>query len=397
MSSQQRFTTASSPEIRITTATHFHPAMSPASLKSEDLQESDVMICRAQRVPLQVAVGKLVSSSQTSHIPFLPPEQRSPLPLPRNLVHRFSMISPQTELSFPSTVYNMGQQDLIRTCNDNKGITSSKNPGLYLSVPENPMKYQVSVELGSPFTANKFLNFQSDSLFRGRIDIRTTFPLNFSSSPYDSPESHTDSQDEEEDITEDANEDTQCIYIPSTSPFYRPPRKACLFASSSSNISFSCAALPEDRSFQTQSATSFYESPPPASDEWKEAEHSKSTLCLHQKHDQDLSFSPVKIYEENRFSPTSQVAIYLKVLEMAASKPLPDVPRGIDFEYDYEEYDSESSCSSSDLEEERKEGRVCPIDAAPPLDLHLVAPFEHYGHRNLRASIVPKTSFCGLF
>ncbi|KAF8829507.1 hypothetical protein HHX47_DHR3000918 [Lentinula edodes] len=64
MSSQQQFTTASSPEIRITTATHFHPAMSPTSLKSKDLQESDVMICRAQRVPLQAAVGKLVSSIQ---------------------------------------------------------------------------------------------------------------------------------------------------------------------------------------------------------------------------------------------------------------------------------------------------------------------------------------------
>ncbi|KAH7868102.1 uncharacterized protein C8R40DRAFT_1178213 [Lentinula edodes] len=145
----------------------------------------------------------------------------------------------------------MGQQDLIRTCNaGSKGITS-KNPGLFLSVPENPMKYQVSVEPGSPFTANKFLNFHSDSMFDGRIDIRTTFPLNLSSSLYDSPESDTNSQldDSEEDITEDVNEDTQCIYIPSTSPFYHPPPKARPFASSSSNVSFSCDALAEDGSF----------------------------------------------------------------------------------------------------------------------------------------------------
>ncbi|KAJ3912274.1 hypothetical protein F5877DRAFT_84979 [Lentinula edodes] len=309
------------------------------------------------------------------------------------------MISSQTELSFPSTVYNMGQQDLNRTCNaGNKGITS-KNPGLFLSVPENPMKYQVSVELGSPFTANKFLNFHSDSMFDRRIDIRTTFPLNFSSSLYDSPESDTNSQldDSEEDITEDVNEDTQCIYIPSTSPFYHPPPKARPFASSSSNVSFSCDALAEDGSFQKQPVTSFCESLSQASDEWSEDEESKNAVCLHQKHDQDLRFSPVEIFEENRFGPANPVAIYLKVSEIASFKPLPDVPRGIEFEYDYEEYDSESLCSSSDMEEESKEGPVCPIDAAPPLDRHLVAPFEDYGCRSLRASIVPKTSFCGLF
>ncbi|KAJ3932079.1 MAG: hypothetical protein NXY57DRAFT_154515 [Lentinula lateritia] len=286
----------------------------------------------------------------TPHIPFLPPEQRSPLPLTCNFVHRFSMISSNTELSFPSTVYNMGQQDLIRNNVGNKGITC-KNPGLFLTVPENPMK--VSVELGSPFTANKFLDFHSDSLFGGRIDIRTTFPLNFSSSLCDPPESDTDSQDEEECITEDVNEDTQCIYIPSTSPFYHPPPKAHPFASSSSNLSFSCDALPEDGSFRKQPATSFCESRPPASDEW--GEDSKSTVCSYQKHDRDLSLFPVEIFEENSFSPTSPVPIYLKISEIASYKPLPDVPRGVDFEYDYEEYDSESSCSSSDLEEERKE------------------------------------------
>ncbi|KAJ3881876.1 hypothetical protein F5051DRAFT_75305 [Lentinula edodes] len=215
---------------------------------------------------------------------------------------------------------------------------------------------KVSVELGSPFTANKFLNFHSDSMFDGRIDIRTTFPLNFSSSLYDSPESDTNSQldDSEEDITEDVNEDTQCIYIPSTSPFYHPPPKARPFASSSSNVSFSCDALTEDGSFQKQPATSFCESLSQASDEWSEDEESKNAVCLHQKHDQDLRFSPVEIFEENRFGPANSVAIYLKVSEIAFFKPLPDVPRGIEFEYDYEEYDSESLCSS-DMEEESKE------------------------------------------
>lgn len=219
------------------------------------------------------------------------------------------------------------------------------------------IQYQVSVELGSPFTANKFLNFHSDSMFDRRIDIRTTFPLNFSSSLYDSPESDTNSQldDSEEDITEDVNEDTQCIYIPSTSPFYHPPPKARPFASSSSNVSFSCDALAEDGSFQKQPVTSFCESLSQASDEWSEDEESKNAVCLHQKHDQDLRFSPVEIFEENRFGPANPVAIYLKVSEIASFKPLPDVPRGIEFEYDYEEYDSESLCSSSDMEEESKE------------------------------------------
>ncbi|KAJ4496765.1 hypothetical protein C8R41DRAFT_918328 [Lentinula lateritia] len=95
MSSQQQYTAASSPEIRITTATHFHPAMSPASLNSKDLHDSDVMICCAQRVPLQVAVGKLVSSSQVNG----PPTDRN------DLLVRLHFLSNSTCI-FPKRIAN---------------------------------------------------------------------------------------------------------------------------------------------------------------------------------------------------------------------------------------------------------------------------------------------------
>ncbi|KAJ3827055.1 hypothetical protein F5880DRAFT_1310112 [Lentinula raphanica] len=49
-------------------ATYFHPARPLASSASNNAQ-SDIMICRAQRVALQAAVGRLVRPDQTSHNP----------------------------------------------------------------------------------------------------------------------------------------------------------------------------------------------------------------------------------------------------------------------------------------------------------------------------------------
>ncbi|KAJ3968232.1 hypothetical protein EV361DRAFT_926965 [Lentinula raphanica] len=67
MSSHQQDMNTSS-GIRISTATYFHPARPLASSASNNAQ-SDIMICRAQRVALQAAVGRLVRPDQTSHNP----------------------------------------------------------------------------------------------------------------------------------------------------------------------------------------------------------------------------------------------------------------------------------------------------------------------------------------
>ncbi|KAJ3833616.1 hypothetical protein F5878DRAFT_399287 [Lentinula raphanica] len=64
MSSHQQDMNTSS-GIRISTATYFHPARPLASSASNNAQ-SDIMICRAQRVALQAAVGRLVRPDQVS-------------------------------------------------------------------------------------------------------------------------------------------------------------------------------------------------------------------------------------------------------------------------------------------------------------------------------------------
>ncbi|KAF5387282.1 hypothetical protein D9757_006861 [Collybiopsis confluens] len=124
------------------------------------------------------------------------------------------------------------------------------NPCLSISVPENRVKYRISVELGSPVNAASVLN--SPSRERA-ISIRTTFPSRLRSQFFDYRES------ESEDNVDVGDSPTQMILIPSTSPFYRPPCRPHPFACDVSEISFACDALSDDGSFQPQPATLLHE------------------------------------------------------------------------------------------------------------------------------------------
>ncbi|KAJ4471527.1 hypothetical protein J3R30DRAFT_3710071 [Lentinula aciculospora] len=245
--------------------------------------------------------------------------------------------------TFPSTV-NINQQDLTSRIDKFCTPTSkgtSENPGLFLSVPENPLKYQVSIELGSPHPANK----SHDNLLGGRARMRTTFALELCSVLYESLDSDTDSE-YEEDLFEDQNDTVQYICIPSTSTFYHPPPKPCPFAYPFSDISFSCDALAEEGSFQTQPATLFHDSLAPTFPTCEDDEYSEDTMRT-RRHEQNLLMSPMENLEDNLWGSMRSVS---KVWELAAFlKPLPDVPQGIEPESDYD-YDSDSELTYSDVE-----------------------------------------------
>ncbi|KAJ3796001.1 hypothetical protein GGU11DRAFT_790061 [Lentinula aff. detonsa] len=293
--------------------------------------------------------------------------------------------------SFASFVPNMNQLGLTQW-NDssrrtvNKGSVC-KNPGLTLSVPENPIKYQISVVPGSPLTADKVLNLHSNSHRGERVGSRITFAPDVSSMLYDeSSESDTDSE-YEESLAED-EDDAQYISIPSTSPFYHPPPKIRPCAYGFCDVSFSCDAVAEEGSFQMQPPTLF-------NDSWEDGELPEPDI-VHEKRFQ-LSVPGIS---ENNLCLMRPLLTSSEVWELASLKPLPDVPQGIELEYDYDSDSESSCCNSNDGAEARNnvyisKSPVCAI--APPLDSRLVTPFVDYRRRNSRASIVSKSSFRGHF
>ncbi|KAF5387566.1 hypothetical protein D9757_006527 [Collybiopsis confluens] len=134
---------------------------------------------------------------------------------------------------------------------------------LSVSVPENPIKYQISLDLGPPFDVTGLIDFPLS--YEKIVRIETSFPSLGFHSFFDFRESESESQSESElesDPEDDgANEDSfaQILYIPYTSPFYHPPPRPYPFACDASEIFFSCDALSDDGSFQPQPATAFHE------------------------------------------------------------------------------------------------------------------------------------------
>ncbi|KAF9075496.1 hypothetical protein BDP27DRAFT_1315143 [Rhodocollybia butyracea] len=225
----------------------------------------------------------------------------------------------------------------------NSGLTE-----LLSSVPETLVEY--SIELESYFCARNLCS----------TDLRTTFPSGLHRGFYDDPP-ESDSED---------GQDAQYIYIPFSSPFYRPLLKSRPFACDLSDFSFSCDVLSDEGPCSMQTATLFHEALSPDLGGLFDID----TECL-QGLEKNLLLRPMEILEQSLFDSMSS---NLHGANMDSLKSFPDVPEGVEIEFDYDRESSDSEFSSEDdeLEERTLYFSQNVLVAASSLDRPLVAPFD---------------------
>ncbi|KIK60790.1 hypothetical protein GYMLUDRAFT_73644 [Collybiopsis luxurians FD-317 M1] len=277
---------------------------------------------------------------------------------------------------------------------------------LSVTVPRNSIQYRISLELGSPFHAS-FSNFSS---FRDRsLSARTRRNTTLRSLESDTESEYSTEGDEK---ARDGDDEAQYIFIPPTSPFYRPPpRRRHPFAADISDISFSCDALSDEGSYQTPAATFFLEAlghSLPTLMREDGGEFTVDAECF-EGLEKDLLLSPMDVFQDNLFSSLTSRPRYSRNSTWEFNRYFLNVPEEIeeeesvnDLEFDpFNDSASDSFYSEegSNLEQSNalRLREPCPIIVAAPLSRRLVAPFESSSFRASMASVVPRTKFCGAF
>ncbi|KAK7472272.1 hypothetical protein VKT23_000393 [Stygiomarasmius scandens] len=298
--------------------------------------------------------------------------------------------------------------------------TRKFKPSLSLQISETDSQPRVSVDLGSPFCGSDLVNtFPVRSPLSQQRPSFIARPPGLYSAFYDSDSDSSEPEKQE-------LEHEQYIFIPSTSPFYNPPSPPSTVFSSDC-MSMACQALSERESFNV--ARMFHEELDRIVPRMDEKALDFDIDCLNGV-DEELLFAPMDVFRDVFYNDTLRCSLSPLTFSIVPSigvssfdldqKQLPAIPDDIEADdedfgdfYDVDQSDDDCSYNSEDSYNwsawseadsvsyiSLSERSTSPpprraIDASPPLDRRLVAPFER---DSLRFSVVPQNRFfCGMF